>query len=109
MTGERKEGNIEPKRPLFQGGFGAVELAVRHEHIRFDSALKDGTPAVTPRADPLLPNAESILTIGVNWYLNKWGKILVNGIREAFDDPERTAVPGRPSGWAAVMRMQVVM
>lgn len=109
ITGERKQGDIEPGRPLFHGGFGAVELAVRQEHIRFGSALTEGTPALTPRADPLLANSESILTLGVNWYLNKWGKIVVNGIREAFDDPERTAIPGRTSGWAAVVRMQVVM
>jgi phosphate-selective porin len=109
ITGEQKEGNIEPRRPVFQGGFGAVELAVRFERISFDSAAKEGTPFVNPRADPLFGNTESIFTVGVNWYLNKWGKVLVNGMREAFEDPERTAVPGRTSGWAAVLRLQFVM
>jgi phosphate-selective porin len=109
MTGERKEGNIEPRRPIFQQGFGAVELAVRFERIRFASALNEGTPFLNPRADPLLGNAESIFTVGVNWYLNKWGRVVVNGMREAFEDPERTAVPGRTSGWAAVTRLQFVM
>jgi phosphate-selective porin len=109
LTGEQKEGNIEPRRPLFQGGFGAVELGVRFERTRFASALKQGTPFLNPRADPLLGNAESILTLGVNWYVNKWGRVVVNGIREAFEDPERTAIPGRTSGWAAVTRLQFVM
>jgi phosphate-selective porin OprO/OprP len=109
ITGEQKEGNIEPKKPLFQGGLGAVELAVRFERIRFASALKEGTSFLTPRADPLLGNAESIFTVGVNWYLNKWGRVVVNGIREAFEDPERTAIPGRTSGWAAVTRLQFAM
>jgi phosphate-selective porin OprO and OprP len=109
ITGERKEGNIEPRQPLFQGGFGALELAVRFEQMRFASALKEGTPVLTPRADPLLGNTESIFTVGVNWYLNKWGRVVVNGMREAFEDPERTAVPGRTSGWAAVTRLQFVM
>ena len=109
LTGERKEGNIEPRSPMFQGGFGALELAVRFERSRFASALKQGTPFLNPRADPLLGNAESIFTMGVNWYLNKWGRVVVNGIREAFDDPERTAIPGRTSGWAAVTRLQFVM
>jgi phosphate-selective porin OprO and OprP len=109
ITGEQKDGDIEPRTPLFRGGFGAVELAARYERLSFASALKQGTPFLNPRADPLLGNAESILTLGANWYLNKWGKVVVNGIREAFEDPERTAVPGRTSGWAAVMRLQFVM
>ena len=109
ITGERKEGNIEPKQPLFQGGVGAFELAARFERIRFASALNEGTALLTPRADPLLGNAESVVTLGVNWYLNKWGRVVVNGIREAFEDPERTAIPGRTSGWAAVTRLQFAM
>jgi phosphate-selective porin OprO/OprP len=109
ITGEQKEGDIEPRTPLFQGGFGAVELGVRYERICFESALKEGTPFLNPRADPLLGNSESILTLGVNWYLNKWGRVVVNGMREAFEDPERTAIPGRTSGWAAVLRLQFVM
>ncbi len=109
VTGERKEGNIEPRRPMFQGGFGALELGVRFERTRFASALKQGTPFLNPRADPLLGNAESILTLGVNWYVNKWGRVVVNGMREAFEDPERTAVPGRTNGWAAVTRLQFEM
>ena len=109
LTGERKDGGIEPRKPIFQRGVGAVELGVRYEQIRFGSALKQGTPFANPRADPLLENAESIWTLGVNWYLNKWGKVVVNGIREAFEDSERTAIPGRTSAWAGVLRLQFAM
>jgi phosphate-selective porin len=109
LTGERKDNGIEPRKPIFQGGFGAVELGARYERIGFGSALKQGTPFVNPRADPVLENAETLWTLGVNWYLNKWGKVVVNGIRESFEDPERTAVPGRPTNWAAVLRLQFVM
>jgi phosphate-selective porin len=109
VTGEQKDGDIEPRTPLFQGGFGALEVAARYERISFESALKAGTPFLNPRADPLLGNSESVVTLGVNWYVNKWGKVVVNGMREAFEDPERTAVPGRTSGWAAVLRFQFVM
>src|SRR5205814_3553677 len=86
ITGEPKDGDIEPRTPLFQGGFGAVEVAARFERMSFDSALKQGTPFLNPRADPLLGNSESILTLGVNWYVNKWGKVVVNGMRESFED-----------------------
>ena len=109
VTGESKNDDIEPRKPLFQGGVGAVELAVRYERISFASALKQGTPVVTPRADPLLENAETVWTLGLTWYLNKWGKIAVNGIRESFRDLERTAIPGRPSDWAGVVRLQFAM
>ena len=109
LTGERKDNGIEPRKPIFQGGLGAVELAVRYERIGFGSASKQGTPFVNPRADPLVENAETVWTVGVNWYLNKWGRVVVNGIREAFQDPERTAVAGRSSNWAAVLRLQFVM
>lgn len=109
VTGERKDNGIEPRKPLFQGGPGAVELGVRYERIGFGSVLKQGTAFANPRADPFLENVESVWTVGVNWYLNKWGKILVNGIREAFQDPERTAVPGRTSGWAAVLQLQFAL
>ena len=109
VTGERKDNGIEPRKPIFQGGLGAVELGVRYEWIGFGSAVKQGTPFANPRADPVLENAETVWTLGVNWYLNKWGKVVVNGVREAFEDPERTAVPGRPTNWAAVLRLQFVM
>jgi phosphate-selective porin len=109
VTGENKSDNIEPAKPFLQGGFGAVELAARYERIAYASALKEGLAFANPRADPLLENAETALTLGVTWYLNKWGKIAVNGIREGFKDPERTAIPGRTTNWAAVTRLQFAM
>jgi phosphate-selective porin OprO/OprP len=109
ITGEDKDGGVEPRKPIFQSGIGAVELGVRYEQIRFGSALKEGEAFANPRADPLLENAETLWTVGVNWYLNKWGKVVVNGTREAFQDPERTAVAGRSSNWAGVLRLQFVM
>ncbi len=109
VTGESKDNGVEPKNPIVQKGIGAVELAVRFEQMGFGSALKEGTAFANPRADPFLENVESIWTAGVNWYLNKWGKIVVNGIREGFRDPDRTAIPGRTSGYAAVLQFQFVL
>jgi phosphate-selective porin OprO/OprP len=109
VTGESKNSNIEPRTPLFQGGFGAVELAARYEQMSFASALKEGTAFLNPRADPLPESVETVWTFGVNWYLNKWGKIVVNGIRERFEIPEGTSVPVQPTNWAAVARLQFVM
>jgi phosphate-selective porin len=109
LTGERKDGGVDARKPLFEKGFGAIEVGTRYETISFESVLKQGIAFDNPRADPFLANAEHIWTIGTNWYLNKWGKVVVNGIRESFDDANRTAIPGRKSGWAAVLRLQFVM
>jgi phosphate-selective porin len=109
VTGERKADNVEPKEAIFQGGFGAIELAARYERMSFRSALHAGAPFVSPRADPLPQTQESVWTYGVNWYLNKWGKIVVNGIRERFAIPEGTSVPVPATNWAAVARLQFVM
>lgn len=109
LRGERKGASIEPRRGVLDGGIGAFELAGRFERIEFGSALKTGTPLLNPRADPLFGNAERVLTVGLNWYVNKWGRVVVNGIREGFADPERTAVPGRTSAWSVVTRLQFAM
>ena len=109
LTGERKDEEVEPRKPLFQKGFGAVEVGARYDTISFGSMLKQGTPFDNPRADPLLENPEHIWTLGVNWYVNKWVKVVVNGVREAFDDPDRTIIPGKKSSWAGILRLQFVM
>jgi phosphate-selective porin OprO/OprP len=108
LTGESKEDGIEPRRPIFQGGPGALELAVRYEELGFGSELTEGEAYSNPRADPVLPNRDHLWTIGVNWYLNKWSKIQLNGTRETFQDPERSPIPNQPV-WSGVCRLQFVM
>ena len=42
VTGEDKDNNINPQAPaVLSGGIGAIELAVRYEQLRFESASKD--------------------------------------------------------------------
>jgi phosphate-selective porin OprO/OprP len=110
LTGERKAGGIEPRRPFLQGGAGAVEVAGRFETLRFGSAGTDGEPPFSnPRAANLLPNRDRILTIGVNWYLNRFGRITVNGMREWIQDPERSPELGLTRFSSYVVRLQFVL
>jgi phosphate-selective porin OprO/OprP len=109
LTGERKEGGIIPKKPIFRGGVGAVEAAVRYESLTFETANPDGPPSFSRRSPTVMPNRERALTIGANWYLNKWVKIQFNGIRESFDDPARSPIPDRPSFWSFACRLQFVL
>jgi hypothetical protein len=109
ITGESKFDGIAPRRPLFQGGAGGIELAARVEQLGFGSAL-DGEPELpTPRAPNLREAGLRGWTLGVNWYVNRWTKIQLNGIREQFDDPDRSPVAGRDAFWTRVVRLQFVL
>lgn len=110
LTGERKAGGIEPRRGLFRGGAGAIELAARIEELRFGSAGTAGEPPFSnPRAANLLQNRDRILTLGVNWYLNRFGRVTVNATREQIQDPARSPVLDRTTFWGAVCRLQFVL
>ena len=110
VTGERKDGGIKPKRPFLQGGVGAVEVAGRFDVLRFASAgAPQEPPSDSRRAANILSNGDSVLTAGVNWYLNKWLKFQVNGIHETLDNAALGPVPGQSSFWTVVTRLQFVM
>ena len=59
LTGEKKADGLEvPLRPLFHGGFGAVELALRVERIRFGSTGDDPLASDAPRSEVILGNGD---------------------------------------------------
>ena len=108
VTGEDKDSDVEPRRPLFQGGFGAWELGVRYEELTFKSANTSGSPFRNPRADYQLPNTDQVWTLGVNWRVNKWVKMIANAIHQTYEDVERTPVIGVTEFWSGLVRWQVV-
>jgi phosphate-selective porin OprO/OprP len=77
LTGETrpfKGGNfdrIKPFKELGNGGLGALEVALRYDHID----LTD-TP-ILARAG----NEASSVTAGLNWYFNPYAKLMVNWVR----------------------------
>ncbi len=108
MTGENRDGGVKVKRPLLQGGFGAIEVAARYEHLRFASAgSPQEPPSRSPRAATIAGNADRAWTLGVNWYVNRWVKIRFNAINERLDDPELGPAPGYPSMWTMVTQFGV--
>jgi phosphate-selective porin OprO/OprP len=111
LTGEQKQdAAVRPRRPLFQGGIGAVEAAVRVERLGFGSASTAGEPAFTsPRAANLLGNHDDVVTIALTWYLNRWFKVQGNAVHESFDDIERAPIAGRASYWSYVGRLQFAL
>ncbi|MGH9385803.1 MAG: OprO/OprP family phosphate-selective porin [Vicinamibacterales bacterium] len=108
LTGENKADEIEPDRPLFQGGIGAIELGVRYDELGFGSARHEGQAFQNPRSDNLIGAKDKTWTFGVNWFTSKWVRIVVNAIHEELVDAVETPVNGISSYWAGLARLQIV-
>jgi phosphate-selective porin OprO/OprP len=110
ITGEKKSGGVEPRHPFPLHGAGAFEVAARVEELRFGSAGTGGEePFTNPRAANILPNRDRALTLGGNWYLNRFGRIIFNAVRETIQDPLRSPLPDRTRFWSGTLRLQFVM
>jgi phosphate-selective porin OprO/OprP len=108
VTGEDKDDNINPRKPLFRGGVGAVEILARYDQLEFGSASQTGVAFTNPRSERLLGNTDRVWTFGVNWMLNRWVRVMTNAIYESFEDASRTPKPGTDKFWSGLIRLQVV-
>ena len=111
LTGEAKTRPVKAASEFPGGGFGAVEVVARVERLWFDSVgpTETSVSARTPRAENIFPSGVQALTIGVNWTLNRWIKLQVNGIREHVEDAERNPVANSSAFWSRVVRFQIVL
>jgi phosphate-selective porin OprO/OprP len=110
LTGEQKTRPIKPADDFLHGGLGAIELAGRVERLWFDSAGGTDLPTRANRSETILPSGNQVLTLGVNWTLNRFVKLQFNGIREHVEDSGRNPVSDRaPSFWSRVLRLQLVL
>ncbi len=111
LTGEKKKRPLKPKNDFLQGGIGAVEVVARFERMWFDS-LGTGEAYRSTRAEFVLPEGEKAFTVGVNWTLNRFVKLQINGIREDVDRARNPVLPDTfPPGafWNRVIRLQFVL
>ena len=90
-------------------GIRGIEVGARFERAAFGSAAHDGPAFRNPRADNILGNTERAWTTGASWYVNRWFKVQANGIREMFEDAQRTPVSGHTMFWSGVLRLQAVL
>ena len=124
VTGEKKTaGADEPKRPLFEGGYGSLEFAARIEGVRFSSAgvgpsfdVAQGRPTTGPRAETILPHRDGAITFGVNWSPNRWIRVQGNLIRDTISIPTGEAPISGPlvdgpssSFWSRVVRFRFAL
>ena len=80
VTGENRPysgsvfGRLKPKRPLFDGGPGAIEIKARFAWADFASATKSGMGEL------------SAFTTGVNWYWNSHLRVMFEFSRPNLPD-----------------------
>jgi phosphate-selective porin OprO/OprP len=106
VTGEKSGAANLPKKPLFRGGFGAVEVGARVESLEFKSGASGEVGSRGPRADVILGNRDKVTTVGVNWYINRFLKIQANFITETLDDPAQGPLPSKASVKTSAIRVQ---
>jgi phosphate-selective porin len=109
LTGEKKEGGVEPKRPFLDGGFGALELAGRYEQIRFGTTDQTAAGFTSPRSRVLRSQSDRVWTGGVNWYPHRYFKLQMDAIHERIEENSRSPLPGRNSFWMGILRLQFAM
>jgi phosphate-selective porin OprO/OprP len=96
LTGENASyKGLIPASPFApgEGGWGAFEIAARYHSIDFDDDSFSGGAASF--ADPTTSATEAKgFTVGLNWYLNRWVKVMVNYDRTSFDGGAAGGTPG---------------
>ncbi len=90
VTGEmrayrKRTGTFDPlpvARPVNQGGFGAVETALRYSRVDLSDGSLDG-------------GEMDIVSLGVNWWLTRWSQF---GVNYRYVSLDRFDTDGRSSG-----------
>jgi len=108
LTGERKDGRVNPENSLFDDGYGALELVARLERLSFASATTPAAPS-SPLVMIPAPNADRVTTVGIAWYLNRYLKVNASAVFESISDPERSPVAHDGRIPTAVIQFQAAM
>lgn len=110
ITGERKDGRLEPRRTLIAGGAGAVEIVGRVEELRFAPVLHPGSAYNFPGSSASGGNTDRIVTVGVNWYLTHNLRLQHNFAIERVADAGRSPAPTRGGRIrSALFRLQITV
>ena len=98
----------EPGRPLFRGGFGSIQLALRIERLRLGGDSRTASFSTSPRAESVGGNSDTAVTFGTSWHPNRWMAVEGNVIRESIGAGAREPFP-RARFWSRVIRLQLAM
>ena len=130
LTGENKvlNGPVEPRHPFSpfaaNSGWGAWEVTLRYAELTFDSKnplnLLGGAGSVA--VGPATTDGAEAITAGVNWYLNRWVRYMINWNNYWYDNPYATPLSCRrqtacsaaqlhrrqdPTSWELLTRMAI--
>lgn len=104
LTGERKGVLVEPRKSIFHGGTGAIELVARLETLGFDDAGDGSTPvSAGSRASNLAPGGASAIEVGVNYWASYFMKLQTTAMWEKYNDPLIAPVPGNRGYYFSVL------
>src|SRR4030095_1229184 len=96
----------QPARPLFQGGFGAIQIAMRLERLSLGSVSGLESLSASPRAEFVMGNQDTAVTMGLAWHLNQWVVVKGNVVREEIGAARVTAVQ-HLRVWSRLIRVQI--
>ena len=104
LIGERKGAVVQPRKSIFQGGPGAVELVARVETLKFDDTGDPHAPVSTSnRGANLAPAGASAVEAGVNYWASFFMKLQATAMWEKYDDPLTAPVPGRKGPYFSII------
>ncbi|MEO8500501.1 MAG: porin, partial [Vicinamibacteria bacterium] len=111
LTGEKKGSTVEPKKSIFQGGPGAVEVVARAETLKFDDTGDgSGFAGYGNRARNVAPTQATALQAGVNYFASNFLKFQGSALWESYNDPLIAPVPGKTGHYLTLLaRVQVTL
>jgi phosphate-selective porin OprO/OprP len=109
VAGATRASNVDnPRKPLFGGGFGSLQLAIRHEALMFGDVDVADPPLVTHRTAVIPGSEDQATTAGFTWYATRWTRIQVNVVREQIRGVLPEPVPPARI-WDRLIRFQLVL
>jgi phosphate-selective porin len=111
LTGEKKGSTVDPRRPLFKGGPGAIEIVARVEGLKFDDVGdSSGFAGYGNRARNIAPSGATTVEAGVNYFASNFLKLQGDALWESYNDPLIAPQPGKTGRYFTILaRIQLTI
>jgi hypothetical protein len=86
-----------------------LDAAARIERLTFGNTDAGGSASFSPRGENVRRNSDTILTLGINWYVSRWLSLRANLIHDSILDADLAPSPSRPSYWSRAIRFEFVL
>ena len=111
LTGEKKGSTVEPKKSIFQGGMGALEVVARIEGLKFDdTGDPSGFAGYGNRARNIAPSGAKAIEAGLNYWPSNFMKFQGSALWESYNDPLIAPQPGKTGKYFTLLaRIQLMV